>query len=105
MPDLTFKTVDVPESTRVRKENPFRGLVEAMIADKKAREFELPKKTDADEKALATAITQIQSAGRDAGVTVRKVVQTDSKTNKATVTVWVVDRIERKREREAQSNK
>lgn len=99
MPDLnlTFNTVDVPEQTRVRKENPFAPVVEAMIADGKAREFNMPRANDDDEKAIASAVQQFQSAGREKGVTVRKTVQTDVKKGTATITVWVVPQIKRER--------
>lgn len=95
--DLTFNTVDVPEQTRIRKENPFTPVVAEMVADGKAREFSLPRKNDDDEKAIASAVQQFQQAGREQGVTVRKTVKTDTKAGTATITVWTVPQIKRER--------
>lgn len=93
MPEITFNTVPVPDQTRVRKVNPFASVVKAMSEDRQARSFEMPCKTDEQEKAIESAINQCQTAGRQAGVTVRKTVVKNGGT--ATVTVWVVDKITR----------
>lgn len=97
MPEISFTAVPVPEQTRVRKENPFAPVVDDMIADGQARAFTLPRKDDDDEKAIATAVQQFQSAGRDKGVTVRKRIETDTKNHTATITVWTVPQIKRER--------
>lgn len=93
--NLEFEKVDVPEVTRERKANPFASLIEDMQKNGGARRFTMPKKTDADEKAIASAVSQIQSAGRNVGVTVRKKVSSDGK-GTAAITVWLVDKITRK---------
>lgn len=98
MPELKFVDVDIPETTREVKPNPFKPVVEQLVKTGKAKEFTLPCKTDEDEKALRSAITQIQTAGRDADKTVRKVVKRDK--GVATVTVWAVDKITRTRKSE-----
>lgn len=95
--DLTFETVDVPEQTRVRKENPFAELVAGMVADGKARAFTMPRANDDDEKAVNSAVQMIQAAGREQGVTVRKTIQTDTKKHTAHITVWTVPQIKRER--------
>lgn len=88
-----FRSVDVPETTRESKPNPFIPLVKDMIEKGGARQFDLPKKNDDDEKALNSAITQIQNAGRALNVTVRKLIKTNN--GIATITVWTVPKISR----------
>lgn len=88
-----FEKVDVPETTRERKPNPFIPLVKDMLDNGGARKFTMPKKTDDDEKNINAAITQIQNAGRALNKTVRKLIKSENGT--ATITVWVVDKISR----------
>ena len=95
MPEIKFVDAEIPELTRERKPNPFVPVVEQLAKTRKAKAMTLPCKTEADEKALKTAIQQLQSAGKQFDVTVRKTVARDK--GVATVTVWAVDRIERKR--------
>lgn len=95
---LSFTTVDVPEQTRPRKENEFVPLVREMEKDKQARAFVAANKTPEDAKEIEKTVALIQAAGREAGVTVRKMIESGKGgKDKATVTVWVVERITRER--------
>lgn len=95
---LTFTNAPVPEVTRPRKENEYVPLVKSMIETKDARVFVVPNKTPEDAKETEKIIGLIQTAGRECGVSVRKMIDgTKGGKDKATVTVWVVDRITRER--------
>lgn len=95
MPEITFTDVPVPEMVRVAKPNPFKPTVEALVKSEKAKSFTMPCKNDAQEKELNAAISQLQRAGRELDVTVRKIVEKNN--GSATVTVWTVPRITRTR--------
>lgn len=96
MPEISFTDTDIPEVIHERKPNPFEPVVKQLIANQgKAKSFTMPHKTAEDEKAVNSAIAQLQSAGRDLNVTVRKRMTVEK--NVATVTVWAVEKIVRKR--------
>lgn len=95
---LSFETVAVPEQTRPKKENEYLPLVREMQKDKQARAFVAANKTPEDSKEIDKTVALIQAAGRDLGVTVRKMIEVGKGgKDKATVTVWVVDKITRER--------
>jgi hypothetical protein len=95
---LNFTVTEVPETTRVRKENEYVPLVKEMIKDEKARSFVVANKTPEDAKEAEKIIGQLQAAGRECGVSVRKTIDdTKGGKDKATVTVWTVAKITRER--------
>ena len=102
---VEFKTVERPTVTRQRKANPYLDTVKALAADmdKTVAVENLPYTSEDDVKAVNALISQVQSAGRDLGVSVRKVVEVSesgegkNKRKTATVTLWAVEAIKRPR--------
>lgn len=109
-----FKDAEVPTDIYPTKENPYAGLVAALVGDnwdtetqrsKISKTAVLPYKTDADVKAVNEVIRLAQLAGKTvkvtdaegnevSGVTVKKTLKADGK-GKATLTLWAVKRITR----------
>lgn len=96
MTELTYKTVEIPQTVVTRKPNPFAALIEDLQKNGGARAFEMPNKTADDGKAIESAIGHIQRGARAVGMSARKKV-TDAGSGKATVTVWLVEKITRER--------
>ncbi len=102
---VEFKAVERPTVTRQRKTNPYSETVKGLAADmtKTVAVTDLPYTTEDEQKAVNGLIGQMQAAGRDLDVSVRKVVETETKgegKNKkvtATATFWAVEAIKRPR--------
>lgn len=89
------KAAAFPTATRNKAANEYAGLVKEMIETGEARSAVLSCKTDEERKAVDNLIYAVQSAGRDAGVSVRKHLAIEK--GKATVTFMARDKIIRTR--------
>ncbi len=102
---VEFKSVERPTVTRQRKANPYTDIVKGLAADmtQTVAVTDLPYTTEDEQKAVAGLVAQVQAAGRDLNVSVRKVVETETKGEGkakkavATVTFWAVEAIKRPR--------
>lgn len=102
---IQFKAVERPTVTRQRKANPYADMVKELAADmeKTVAVDGLPYTTEDDVKSVNALIGQVQAAGRDLGVSIRKVVETETKgegknaKKVATITLWAVEPIKRPR--------
>lgn len=102
---VSFKAVERPTVTRTRKANPYTDMVKGLAADfdSSVAAEDLPFTTEDEMKAVNGLISQVQAAGRDLGVSVRKVIETEtkgegkSKKTVAKVTFWAVEAIKRPR--------
>jgi hypothetical protein len=102
---VKFQTVERPTVTRTRKANPYTETVKELAADmtKTVAVTDLPYTSEDEQKAVQGLIGQVQAAGRDLNVSVRKMLETaetgngKAKVVKATVTFWAVEPIKRPR--------
>lgn len=93
---VTFKPSEFPTVSRDKTPNEHLPLVKEMKETGESRAATVNYKTAEDKKALESLIQKVQSAGRELGVSVRKVVIEDGK-GKATVHFKTVTAIKRPR--------
>jgi hypothetical protein len=89
------KAAAFPTATRNKAANEYAGLVKEMIDTGEARSAVLSCKNEEERKAVDNLVYAVQSAGRDAGVSIRKHVAVEK--GKATVTFIARDKITRTR--------
>lgn len=93
---ITFEEVNErPKLTRGRekRENEFREVVKQAAETGKTFRFELPLKTENDEKALRVTLRLLSEAGEEFEKTVSKKVDKESKRGVAVVVFWTRDKI------------
>lgn len=78
---------------RTKKENEFLGVVEEAAATGKTYKFELPVRTELDEKALKITLRLLREAGNEFEKTVSQVVDRETKKGVAIVTFWTKEKI------------
>lgn len=92
---IEFKSASFPTVSRGKSANEYAGLVKEMIDTGEARSAVLSCKNEEERKAVDNLVYAVQSAGRDAGVSIRKHVAIEK--GKATVTFMAREKITRTR--------